>query len=84
MQKRELEYGDVVQLNPQHKFAGMLVVVTDPKSWGCQGYLMSPHNFEATRFKGLAYIRPKFEEFEYIGKIHWVNEPKIEESDENN
>jgi hypothetical protein len=50
MKKIQLEYGDVVQLKPEHKFSGMLVVVTEPKSWGCQGYLMSQCNFEAIRF----------------------------------
>jgi len=74
MEKRELEYGDIVQLHPEHKFGGMLVVVTEPKDFGCQGYLMSQFNFEAVRFKGIAYLRPKFEEFEYVGKMHWILE----------
>ena len=76
MEKIELEVGDVVQLNPEHQFAGMLVVVTEPKSFGCQGYLMSQFNFEATRFKGVAYVRPKFEEFEYVGSMQCVWEPE--------
>lgn len=77
MEKRELEIGDVVQLHPEHKFAGMLVVVTEPKSFGCQGYLMSQFNFEgATRFKGVAYVRPEFKDFEYVGRLQWVWEHK--------
>jgi hypothetical protein len=74
MEKRELAVGDVVQLNPEHKFAGMLVVVTEPYSWGCQGYLMSQFNFEAVRFKGVAYVRPKFADFEFVGHIQWICE----------
>lgn len=77
MKRQELEYGDAVQLHPEHEFAGMLVVVTEPKPWGCQGYLMSQFNFEASRFQGIAYIRAKFEDFEYVGKMQWVCEPKL-------
>jgi hypothetical protein len=72
METRKLKVGDVVQINPEHKFGGMLVVVTEPKDWGCQGYLMSQFNFEAVRYKGVAYIRPMFEEFEYVGEIQWL------------
>lgn len=74
MEKRELKVGDMVQLNPSHKFGGMFVVVTEPKEWGCQGYLVGPNDFEATRFKGLAYLRPRFEDFEYVGKVVWIRE----------
>ena len=82
MEKRDLEVGDVVQLKPEHKFGGMLVVVTDPNPWGCQGYLMSQFNFEACRFKGVAYLRPKFEDFEYVGQLHWIFENNEEKDDE--
>lgn len=74
MQKTELKIGDVVQLNPTHKFGGCLVVVTEPKEFGCQGYLLSPYNVEAVRFKGVAYVRPAFEEFELVGHIQWIIE----------
>lgn len=74
----ELKRGDVVQLSPAHKFGGMLVVVTEPKPWGCQGYLMSQFNFEAVRFKGVAYVRAEFSEFEYVGKIQWLYQSKEE------
>ena len=39
---------------------------------------MSQLNFEAVRYKGVAYVRPKFEDFEYVGKIQWIYEPKEE------
>lgn len=72
MEKYDIQVGDVVQLKPEHKFGGMLVVCTEPKEFGCQGYLMSQHEFEAVKFKGVAYVRPKFEDFEYVGKIQWL------------
>ena len=79
MQKRDLEIGDVVQLNPCiEKFGGMLVVVTEPKSWGCQGYLVSCHNFEAVKYKGRAFVRPRFEDMEFVGKVVWIEEDKKE------
>lgn len=79
MEKYDIERGDVVQLNPQHvRFPCALVVVTEPKSFGCQGYLMLSGETEACRFSGLAYIRPKFEDFEFVGRIVW-NEHKQEE-----
>ena len=80
MEPIELKIGDVVQLKPDHKFGGMLVAVTEPKEWGCQGYLMSQFNFEAVRFKGVAYVRPKFDDFEYVGKIQWIYENTNENS----
>jgi hypothetical protein len=80
MEKKELAVGDIVQLRPDHKFGGMLVVVTEPKAFGCQGYLMSQFNFDgAVRFQGVAYVRPEFEDFEYVGRMHWVWEPKNED-----
>ena len=83
MQKTTLKIGDVVQLNPDHpKFPGFLVVVTDPKEFGCQGYLMGHLPFEAVRYKGVAYVRPRFEEFEYVGKIQWMHEPSDETDEE--
>lgn len=78
MDKRELEIGDVLQLNPNHKFGGMLVVVTEPKSWGCQGYLMSAYDFEACKFKGKAFVRPTWEHMEYVGRLAWIEEKEID------
>jgi hypothetical protein len=73
MKKKDLKVGDILQLKPEHKFGGMLVIVTEPKSFGCQGYLMSQFNFEgAVRFQGVAYVRPTFEQCEFVGHIHWL------------
>lgn len=79
MKPKQLQVGDVVQLNPEHKFGGCLVVVTEPKEWGCQGYLMSQFDILAVKFQGIAYVRPKFEDFEYVGKIQWIYEHKDDE-----
>lgn len=81
MEKRVLKEGDVVQLKPEHKFGGMLVVVTEPKEWGCQGYLMSEYNFEAVRYNGIAFVRPTFADFEYVGTIQWINNRGVESED---
>jgi len=81
MEKRDLSYGDVVQLNPDHQFGGMLLVVSEPKSFGCQGYLLAPDNFDAVRFKGKAYLRLKWEDMEYVGKLYWV-EQEVESNGE--
>lgn len=78
MENKKLERGDVVQINPDHEnFPGFLLVVTEPKSFGAQGYLLSEYEFHATRLQGVAYLRVKFEEIEFVGKIFWMNENKI-------
>ena len=72
MEKRELFIGDILQLKPDYpNFGGMLVVCTEPKEFGCQGYLLSSRNFKATRFKNRAFVRPKFENMEYVGHLRW-------------
>ena len=78
MEKRELQKGDVLQLKPDHKFGGMLVVVEEPKSFGCQGYLMSSRDFDAVKFKGRAFVRPKFEDMEFVGRLYWIEEDSKE------
>lgn len=83
MDKKELEIGDIVQLNPSHKLAGCFVIVTEPKSWGCQGYLAFT-NFERIpnlcTVDGRAFIRPKFEDFEYCGKAFWIRDNQENEN----
>lgn len=84
MEKRELEKGDVVQINPSsERWGGMLLVVSEPKSWGCQGYLLSHNDFEAVRVKRTmkAYARIKFEDIEYVGKVFWDIEDNKEIKD---
>lgn len=78
MESRELAIGDVLQLNPEHKFGGMLIIVTEPKSWGCQGYLLSSREFDAVKFNGRAFLRPRFEQMEWVGKLFWLEQDKEE------
>jgi hypothetical protein len=83
MEKRKLEIGDVVQLNPEgiysDRYPGYLLVITEPKEWGCQGYILAPNHFESVRYKNLAYIRAKFEDIEYVGKLPWILQEKRED-----
>lgn len=79
MEYRDLEEGDVLQLNPKLPFGGMLLVVTDPKQWGAQGYLCSSRSFEATKYIGRTFVRVKFADMEYIGRLEWLEMDKAEE-----
>ena len=71
MEKRKLKKGDVVQIIPENeKFGGMLLVVTKPQEWGCQGYLLSPFDFNAMKFMGVTYYRAQWKEIEFVGKVY--------------
>lgn len=73
MNERELKVGDVVQLSPEvgnPMFAGCMMVVTEPKSWGAQGYVAGLG--EDGKPGGHAYYRAKWEEMEYVGIAWWV------------
>ncbi len=70
MQQTELSVGDIVQINPEHDypFGGCLMVVTEPKPWGAQGYCTSPEK-PGSAF----YCRVKFENMEPTGgRASWV------------
>jgi hypothetical protein len=71
---RELNYGDVVQIDPEgdKRFGGCFMLVTEPRSWGAQGFCVSP----AT--KGFYYYRCEFKNMEFIGPSVWTP-PKKEE-----
>ena len=73
MDKIELTIGQVVQLNPEtvknRMFAACMMVVTEPKSWGAQGYVQA---FGADgKPGGQAYYRATFEEMELVGFAEW-------------
>lgn len=62
-----IEIGDIVQVDPSKEmFGGCMVVVTEVKTWGVQGYVQS------AGVDGKQYIRLNFEEV-YItgGKAVW-------------
>lgn len=73
MKPRELEIGDVVQLGPNvanPMFAYCMMVVTEPKKWGAQGFVQSLGN--DGKPGGKAYYRVEFEEMEFIGRAEWI------------
>lgn len=69
MNPSPLQAGMVVQLNPETvgnpAFSGCFMVVTEPKSFGAQGYIEVPGS-------GQAYYRAKWEEMEHIGEAEWT------------
>lgn len=69
MKPRELKFGDVVQIGHNGSFfADCLMVVTDPKPWGAQGYVSVPQNGGPKQ----AYYRAGWDDMEYVGTASWV------------
>lgn len=62
--------GDIVQVDPNVEcFGGCMVVVTEPKSFGVQGYVQS------AGIQGQQYIRLKFQDIKPTGgKAVWIVE----------
>jgi len=83
MEPTVLRVGDVVQINPATKncfFPACLMVVTESRRWGAQGYIMMPHS--RTEPPGLAFFRARWEEMEFVGHAVWMRaEPDEEPSD---
>lgn len=71
-----LKANDVVQLNPETvgnpMFSGCFMVITEPKSWGAQGYVQALG--DNGKAGGQAYYRAKWEEMQYIGGAEWTVE----------
>lgn len=72
---RALFVGEIVQLNPENTknemFQDCLMVVTEVKSWGVQGYVPAPGQ------AGLAYYRAEHGTFDRTGgAAPWVVEDK--------
>jgi hypothetical protein len=65
-----VEKYDIVQIRPDLEvFGGCMVVVTEVKSWGIQGYVQS------AGVEGLQYIRLTTDKFEPTqGKAIWVSQ----------
>jgi hypothetical protein len=63
----------VVQLDPAsdmgRQWGPQLVVVTEPKPWGFQGYML--HAAKRGEF-GPAYLRIKTGTFEPVGRVVWM------------
>jgi hypothetical protein len=69
----DLARGDVVQLSPDARnpmFAACMMTVTEPRSWGAQGYVQAlGENGKGGR---QAYYRATWDEMELVGKAVWV------------
>lgn len=69
MNEGVLAAGELVQLNPEtcrnRMFAGCLMTITEPKSWGAQGYVQVTGQDEQPG--GQAYYRANWEEMERTG-----------------
>lgn len=68
-----MKKGDVVQIDPSHDetFGGCFMVVTEVKSWGCQGYVQVPGQ------EGVAYYRCANEDQVFVGEAKWMIEDEV-------
>ena len=75
MKQQGLTKGQLVQLNPEtvknKMFAACIMVVTEPKSFGAQGYVQGLG--ENGDPGGQAYYRATWEEMEIVGMAEWVS-----------
>lgn len=78
-----LREDDVVQLSPDAvgnpMFTGCMMVVTEPKPWGAQGYVQALG--ENGQPGGLAYYRARWDEMELVGRAVWVRAPDEPDND---
>ena len=72
----ELIVGMLVQLNPETirnpVFAGCIMVVTQPKPWGAQGYVQALG--ENGKPGGRVPYKETWEEMEFVGVAEWIKE----------
>ena len=70
------EPGMLVQLNPfktkNPMFAGCILVVTEVKHWGVQGYVQSLG--DKGKPGGQAYYRAEWDTFDRVGHAMWIAE----------
>lgn len=73
MKACEIKEGEVVQLSPvdcrNKMFGGCMMVVTEPKEWGAQGYVQALG--KDGEMGGQAYYRATWEEMEFVGLTVW-------------
>lgn len=79
----KLRPGMVVQLSPfacrNPMFGGCMMVVTEPKQFGAQGYVQGLG--EGGEMGGQAYYRAQWEEMEVVGFAEWVAGGDAEDGD---
>jgi hypothetical protein len=62
---------DIIQItDPENKWFPCLLVVSEVKSWGIQGYITIPNNTEEPN--GTAYYRIENGKFEVVGRAVMV------------
>jgi len=62
MEPKQLERGDIVQISPDvPTFGGCLMVVSEQKPWGAQGFVQNAGS------EGQAYFRCEFAQMEPTG-----------------
>jgi len=75
MEQQELKAGQLVQLNPKEvgnkMFAACVMVVTEAKQWGAQGYVQALGKYGQAG--GQAHYRAKWEEMELVGNAEWIS-----------
>jgi hypothetical protein len=65
-----VEVGDVFQVSPEtdnELFGGSMLIVSEVKSFGVQGYVQVLHEGG-----GQAYVRVKWKDLAYVGKAVWT------------
>ena len=83
MTKAELSHGEIVQLSPTEcrnpMFGACLMIVTEPKPWGAQGYVQALG--VDGQIGGRAYYRATWEEMERTcGAAVWLPQDETEEA----
>lgn len=63
----EFKEDDIVQITDEtHHWYPCLIIVSEPKSFGIQGYITMPFNVNEPN--GAAFIRLKFDQVERVGR----------------
>lgn len=64
----DIRVGDIVQIKPEthrmHFFRAQLIIVTEVKTWGIQGYSQAEN--------GQAFVRVKTEDFYRVGRAKLI------------
>ena len=68
----KVERGEVIQLKAEHHCAGCLAIVDEPKSFGCQAFIMVPMS---RGVQGKVYLR--LNEADYVRLGAWVHPESI-------
>lgn len=66
--RTELELGDIVQIvDKNHHWFPALITVTEPKSFGCKGYMIVVKSNDPDDPNPQAYVRLNHEHFKKVG-----------------